>query len=70
MRKPIGNITKEENQFQESRVLMPKMKFKSKIKLKESPKVDLTKEDRKKIIQLLININQDVSRIIDILRNS
>ena len=61
---------KEVNQFQESKVLMPTMKSKPKIKFKESPKLDLTKVDRKKIIQLLININQDISRIIDILKNS
>jgi len=64
------NLEKEGNQFQESKVLMPKMKSKSKIKLKESPILDLPKKDRKKIIQLLININQDVSRIIDILKKS
>ncbi|MBA7543947.1 hypothetical protein ES705_36291 [subsurface metagenome] len=63
------NIEKEGNQYQESKVLMPKMKSKSKTKLKESLKVDLTKEDRKKIIQLLKSINQDISRIIDILKN-
>jgi hypothetical protein len=49
---------------------MPKMKSKSKKILKESPTMDLTKEDRTKIIQLLTNINQDISRIIEILRNS
>jgi hypothetical protein len=64
------NIEKEENPFQESKVLMPKMKSKSKIKLKESPILDLTKKERKKIIQLLININQNVRKIIDILKNS
>jgi hypothetical protein len=64
------NIEKEGNRFQESKVIMPTMKSKPKIKLKENPKLDLTKVDRKKIIQLLININQDISRIIDILKNS
>ena len=62
------NIEKEGNLFQESKVLMPKMKSKS--KLKERPILDLTNKNRKKIIQLLININQDVSRIIEILKNS
>ena len=64
------NIEKEGNSFQESKVLMPKLKSKYKIKLKERPILDLTNKDRKKIIQLLININQDVSRIIDILKKS
>ena len=64
------NSEKEGNQFQDSEVLKPKMKSQSSIKLKESPKLDLTQMDRKKIIQLLININQDVSRIIEILKNS
>ena len=64
------NIEKNGNQFQESKVIMPTMKSKPKIKLKVSPILDLTKVDRKKIIQLLININQDISRIIDILKNS
>jgi hypothetical protein len=64
------NIEKEGNQFQDYEVLKPKMKSQSKIKLKESSKLDLTNMDRKKIIQLLININQDVSRIIEILKKS
>ena len=64
------NSEKEGNQFQDSEVLKPKMKSQSSIILKESPTLDLTQVDRKKIIQLLININQDVSRIIEILKNS
>ncbi len=66
----VRNIEKEGSPILEAKVLMPTMKSKPKIKLKESPKLDLTKVDRKKIIQLLININQDVSRIIDILKHS
>ncbi|MHA1930995.1 MAG: hypothetical protein ACW96X_00555 [Promethearchaeota archaeon] len=66
----VRNAEKEGNQFPESKVLMPKMKSKSKTKLKESLALDLTKGDRKKIIQLLININQDISRIVEILKNS
>ena len=48
---------------------MPKMKDKPKIS-KKSPIVYITKDDGKKIIQLLTTIDKKIERIISFLENS
>ncbi len=65
----VRNIEKTGNPFSQPIALMSKMKVKPKNE-KERGILVITKEEGKKIIQLLKTIDQNIKRIIDMLRNS
>lgn len=65
----VRNIEKEGRSFSDPIAVMPKMKDKPKIS-KKSPIFYITKDDGKKIIQLLTTIDKKIERIISFLENS
>jgi len=65
----VRNVEKEGRAFSDPIAIIPKMKVKPKV-VKKSPILYITKDDGKKIIQLLTTIDQNIKRIIDKLENS
>ena len=65
----VRNIEKEGKAFSEPIALIPTMKTKPKF-VKKTPILSITKDEGKKIIQLLTTIDQNIKRIIKMLENS
>ncbi len=64
---PEAMVLKSEIKAIQTKMPIPHLKAKI---VKESPKIDLSEDDKESIIKILKNINQQIQRIIEILKKS